>query len=221
MQPVVVKQVTQVCGGGCPESKPWVVQSSEMLGGIQYVQLSKSDSGFNRFVTGSYAGLRLYHGLHKLTALRTEAYMKEVQGMKDEMGAPGSAYAQRKAFNVAKGRHGSIDVVELEAPDVEHEEESIKGRNIKVLVPATTRSNIFVECKASNLEYIRFFLLADGPNIEPKPKKSPKRKRERAADQDPPAAGQDPQVAGEDPPSYSDVEGLDHARELVHQDSLE
>ena len=46
---------TRVCvSGGALGSIPWVISEMENANGVQYVKLSKVDTGFERFVYGGY-----------------------------------------------------------------------------------------------------------------------------------------------------------------------
>ena len=72
---------------------PWEIDESEMIDGIEFIQLRQNDFGFNRFITGHSRGLKGGNAkgwarklLQKLCVQATVAACKdsEVEGVFDE-----------------------------------------------------------------------------------------------------------------------------------------
>ena len=119
---VTVARCLSIAGGA--SAHPWIVSDVEIIGGVEFIQLSVADSGFNRFVAGTTKGLHGKSGfLAKLRELRTHATIQACCKQHDALfGATAAAAKRQRTQSREAHKRGDVPaVVQVEVPEVEHD----------------------------------------------------------------------------------------------------
>ena len=79
-KPAQFSRCVMISGGRCKDGHPWMVNTVQVIEGVEMVTLSKSDSGFSRFVTGEVKGIGRMIFLDHMKNLRTAATFESCNG---------------------------------------------------------------------------------------------------------------------------------------------
>ena len=171
-----------IVGGGCAKGCiPWVIRDIEIIDNIDYVKLTRRDSGFCRYVLGRNSGrngLQDFKYLETLRMLRTSASERAITS--DDMpldalaaaGVPSPARSgQRRLSDMwgkredrAKARVVGADIkaVEVELEEINFEGVVVGPLSIQMPFSLHYAQNVAVPLRADVLHYIRVAILAAG-----------------------------------------------------------
>ena len=215
-----------VGGGGCNKSWPWVVQNLETANGIEFIQLSKRDTGFHRFVSGKVAGARDMDFLDHLRSLRQLATLQACREPGPvalfDAEAPPSKAAHKKAKREAtqsRERGDMPSVVTLELPgftDVDGQQ--VLAISARVKSGIDTTANVWLEFTTAALDYLRRAMVAsDSSGRKQRTKQEPgvswRQSRKRFIAVRVSSSGSKSQKTFA--PDNSDTEGMEQAKELA------
>ena len=162
---VHIERCIMVHGGGCCQKRPWVITNCELIDGKDFVILTKRDTGFSRFVSGTSYGIRDMTYLNDIRALRTEATLAIGQrgdSLFDD-GAPTAAARkkQRRQASDLKDRGELPGSVAIQLPAVSAPNgDSAEALELRVKSSLDIGANIAVELTKESMWYIRCAMLA-------------------------------------------------------------
>lgn len=148
--PTRIERSVMVHGGKCRASSPWVVNNSFVtnVDGVEMVALSKTDTGFSRFVSGSTTGIGSMTFLEELRKMRTQAsFEANNDGLFNTMHMnPKAKKAQKEQLKNA----GMPNMVQVTLPAME----DFPSMKVKVQSNLEIRENVWVELKVDVLNHI-------------------------------------------------------------------
>ena len=140
----------------------------ETVNGIEYIPLSKTDSGFHRYVTAAYRGqpdgLKDYLWLDELRERRNDA-----QDCAREKANPQNntlfkdMHTSKKEALKAKRTAEPGDSVQLELPALSE----LPSISMRIRTSKNPRSTVWVELTTANLDYVRAALIERGQAAMP------------------------------------------------------
>ena len=151
---------------------PWVVESVELVDGIEFAKLSKRDYGFCKFV-GGIGCRKIMHSwlfLHELQKLRTAATLKicidSLHGNALFDNAPVGPAVKKRAKRDATAPPAWVDI---DVPEVESSGIVAGATTLKVRASCDVRDAPWVELCPAALHYIKVAMLAsavgDSPDV--------------------------------------------------------
>lgn len=157
---VVVQRRICISGGGLKLGWPWVVNDTNTVNGIEFVQLSKRDSGFSRFVSGTPTGARAMTWLDTLRAQRTRASLAAATTGESLFGdAPPTKAAKKKQRQNASAVRSKGELpatVVLKMPGFTGVDgNEVGAMDLQVLSDLDLHACASVELKPENLVYVR------------------------------------------------------------------
>ena len=166
---VSIERRVVVKGGGC-KLTPWILPSVSVLDGKEFTQLTKRDSGFCRFVSGSPSGSRGMSFLDELRRKRSAATLaacSQPASNEQLFEATPTAAARKKLKQaaIAQQERGEMpDLVVLDLPRIIGQD-GVEVGPIKLAVRSSLdiSSNVWVELTSEALTYIRAAMLASEP----------------------------------------------------------
>lgn len=157
--------------GGALGSVPWIVPEIELVDGIEYVKLTKLDTGFERFVLGGYRqgqnSMKDVTWLDTLRVLRNKAQLpkKDTNPM----------FADMKVRRTPVKQVVSTTFVELQLPPLQTHE----AVQFRVLTTSNPRACASVELRSDVLSYIRAAIIEHGKCETPTKRERPSVQGER------------------------------------------
>jgi hypothetical protein len=152
-----VERVVQIYGGKTKRD-PWTVKNIVSINGIEFVDLQKTDSGFNRFVTGSAKGTSCTFDttLRKRRNMAMLGHTDNIDIMGNELPAP-----SRHTLNKMKqGMATAPPYVDLEFPEVTVGDEHAPATTLRVATTKDFNSGVQLELSTGMLHYVRVAMLA-------------------------------------------------------------
>ena len=144
-------------------SAPWIVQRTQVVDGVEFLTMSKKDSGFCRFVSGCTT-MNGYVWLQHLKQKRNDAAAGLAGSERTSIfGKRLSHYAKaklRKRAMAQQREHDAFTVISL--PAVEHEGEYASSIDMQVLKAKSQNEACGVEMTPDNIHDSRVATLAMG-----------------------------------------------------------
>jgi len=179
---VEVERVIKVTGGALAPGKQWLITSTEMIDGVDFVALEKKSSGFARFVVGNInPGLRDFTFLAYLRDLRNNAMKEEASKQPTATTCAVATLFAGTPTPCTKKRRNSLNVSDVGAskyltlslPAVRHLDEVAEAIDIRIKRPASLLEHPTVEVDRQVLAYIRIATLAHGRAGTPQTRQRP------------------------------------------------
>ena len=147
---------------------PWVV-SATLVEGVELMQISTRDRGFQRFVSGSTTGMANSSWLTELKAIRQEKTYALAQDVGSSLFGGNSRAVQleqRKQCLRMKQVGTLPKLVSIDFPDIEYDGRLVKGMKAHVHSSIDAKAPILIEVSAELLEYIKIaMLVADRDDV--------------------------------------------------------
>ena len=144
--------------GGALGSIPWILSEIETVDGVQYVRLSKLETGFSRFVFGGYR--------QRDNSLTDSGWLDILRGYRNKAQTPPARdnpmFAGMKSRRTPRRRPAARSV-ELELPPIADHD----GVRCRALTSSNPRSSVSVELKANVLSYVRAAIIEHGKSGSP------------------------------------------------------
>lgn len=148
-QPARLKRCIMIEGGRCNKT-PWIV-AENAVDGLEMITLSKTDSGFSRFVAGSNKGINKMEFLDQLRKMRTQATIDACNG--DSLFDTHSI-AQSRHFKAQKESWKDNGAVPRTISVVLPAAEEFQAESIQVQASLDVRSNVSVVLNVAVLDHI-------------------------------------------------------------------
>ena len=143
--------------------QPWLVTHSEVIDGVEFVKLSLTDSGFNRFVSGTTKGCKTMKWLDDFRQQRCIETLKRTADASSIFGGPPSkaARAKQKKDCMLQLQNGTLpNTISIAVPSVEYDGQYEGARMLKVVTAVDQKACLQVEASAEVLSYVRVAMLA-------------------------------------------------------------
>ena len=164
-----IERVVQVTGGSSKRD-PWTVKNISIIDGTEFVDLQKTDTGFNRFISGTWKGLPTSSFMSTLRKKRNFALMGHAEShdmLGNKMPEP-SRYEQVK-MRTTRTENSYVDI---DMPAVDYDSEHAPATTLRIAASKAFNSGVKIELKPENLHYVRLAMLAscdDSPGKRHKP----------------------------------------------------
>eukprot|EP00971_Amphidinium_carterae_P071859 1421240-Amphidinium_carterae.1 len=144
-------------------SLPWVISSLETIDGIEYVDLSRRDTGLHRFITHGTDLTCINWPFEQLKSLRN----RQLSGTEQAEAAGGSIFkkelsqhSKRKLRCKEKSKHEQFAYLLLDLPAVAYQGEEAGPISFKVKRVQDLKMNCAIEVSVLSLTYLRLASLA-------------------------------------------------------------
>ena len=139
--------------------RQWQPKAIMNVDGRDYIELNKSDTGFNRFISGHIRGLP---GSTCLTHIRRKRNLAMVN-LDGSVDIDGKQMPGPTRHFFAKAKHALVDqksTVEVSLPQVEYNREVAHATTMRILTTSDLNSSAMVELTAGNLHYVKLAMHA-------------------------------------------------------------
>ena len=142
--------------GGCCKRDPWVVRNIDLVDGQEFIELSKRDPGFGRYVATDSSAIRQMTFLDHLRRLRTEKSMviPDEQSLFGQMPTRAARQTLKRRCADLNSRGQMPEVIVLDLPPIASDERHVPGIRMRVKANLDINKNVYVELQPNVLSYI-------------------------------------------------------------------
>ena len=167
--------------GGALGIVPWIVETVDIINGIEFVPIQKQQSGLRRYVLGTCGGqaLRDYTFIDELRALRNRAVLLATiparPSLFGEVSLRGNQMRLRQLRRAAAvaPQDELPPYVEVELPCVEVDGCRFEKRIVKVKTPESANEGVHIEFLPDVMAHVRAAILSSGKAPSPLKRQKP------------------------------------------------